>query len=286
MLLIYLAKNDTFAQNVCNYLNLDLNKNKIMYNVGCTIVFGEEKFLFLNEQQIDNIMQDFDKEKTEILIVSTHKSKHDFNIISCHYTGNYGIAELGGESYTLNPASINLLNTILRRIISFEDPKFLLEVTHHGPTSKYPLCFFEIGPNDSSYKNQKNIEDYCKVLKEIMDNYKTEETEKKCSKTFILVGAEHYISKDDYTKITNKIKETLGNPDLELQIGHIMPKYALLPLLKNPNNLNKMFEEMVEKSATKICVINKSYVKQSELLRETFEKIKTEKGINLEIIKI
>lgn len=301
MLLVYFAKTDEFVKNVVKYLNLDSSKELIMYNSQVYFVFGTEKLLFLTEDEINNLTNtlNIDKKDLEILVISTHKSKHTEHLITLHYTGNYNIAELGGDNYKLNNAATNIFSILKDKIIknNFLDPSFLIEATHHGPTSDIPVCFFEIGPNEIAYQCQNCLEKYCNILKEIIDNYDKikNQTKLENKKIFILIGAEHYISKIDLEKILNKIKEKTNINIEQLKIGHIMPKYALHPLLlelndnseiKSKNKLKIMFNEMIIKSNADICVINKSYVKSSDMLKEILDEIKKETNKDFEIIKI
>ncbi len=288
MLLVYFSKEDPFSMNI--YGKLNVSESMFMYTDSIFFILVNN-FLFLNNQDIENDIKNLEQkynliiDNPELLVISKHKSKHDIDLITLHYTGNYNIAELGGNSYELNPTNQNLFLELMKMIISqkIESPKFFIEATHHGPTLKYKSLFFEIGPNDLSYNNSNNIDLYIKIFKEVIKAY-TQREKSENNYIFSLIGAEHYIDLETYNKIIEKIKEKTNVSDLT--IGHIMPKYALLPLLEDKSKLEQMIREMIIKSNADIFVINKSYVKQSELIYESANKVIKEIGKEIKLIKI
>jgi len=279
MLLIYFSKEDEFSMNVLKTLVPDVKEDYLMYTK--EVIFCiTSNFLFVTnetiEKDFEKIKKDFNlngnQNDLEILVISKHKSQHDHHLITLHYTGNFNNAELGGQDYTLSIANTHIFGKLLEKIKESKNPKFFIEATHHGPTLKYPSLFFEIGPNDESYKNKNNIDNYVSILKDLINDANTPGNNAK-KKTFCLIGAGHYIDFEEYSKILQKIKEKMPLVDTnELVVGHIMPKYALNQLIENKEKFEILIKEMITKSNANFCVINRSYAKSSDLIAEIIKK--------------
>jgi D-aminoacyl-tRNA deacylase len=89
-----------------------------------------------------------------IVFLSRHSSVNPVPVLTVHVTGNYGIAELGGEPRTLAPAAPAMMAATLRALARHcpEGYRVSYEVTHHGPTGlRLPSFFVEIGSTEKEW---------------------------------------------------------------------------------------------------------------------------------------
>ncbi|MBD3388234.1 MAG: hypothetical protein GF416_04070 [Candidatus Altiarchaeales archaeon] len=163
------------------------------------------------------------------LVASRHRSDSGKPTLTCHATGNYGRADLGGRENTLQLTHAHYLREAL---LMLKDRKreydlgydVTLEVTHHGPTGlPFPLLFVEVG---SSAVEWSSLE-ACNAVSETIYDLMFSSFEAKTPA--IGFGGPHYAP--NFTLATRKYA-----------IGHIMPKHAMESLTKT------MVEEMIEKT--------------------------------------
>jgi D-aminoacyl-tRNA deacylase len=103
-----------------------------------------------------------------------------------------------------------------------------LEVTHHGPYMKKPVCFLEIGCSEKEWVDPALGKIIGEVLKDLVSNPYEE------AKTVIGIGGGHYAP---------TFNRTLEKTDYA--VGHILPKYKLDDL--NEEMLKQAFERNLEK---------------------------------------
>jgi len=151
----------------------------------------------------------------ELLVVaSRHKSKSGKPTLTCHATGNYGVAGLGGVS-----GHLQLTNALyLRRaFLLFREKQrqyglpydVSLEVTHHGPTElPFPLLYVEVGSSEKQW-NDMNA---CRAAAEVVRELLLQEPEK--IPTAIGFGGPHYAP--NFSEVVDGVA-----------LGHIMPKHAV-----------------------------------------------------------
>ncbi|MBC7085425.1 MAG: hypothetical protein H5T43_03545 [Methanomethylovorans sp.] len=119
--------------------------------------------LWLVEINQPNIYQDGIDHKlssygfnTRLLIVaSKHKSRDKKKILTAHYTGNSGNAELGGQPRKLSyPAPFALKSILLnmQKMSNNTGYEVMMEATHHGPTDvSLPMVYAEIGSTEEQW---------------------------------------------------------------------------------------------------------------------------------------
>lgn len=207
-------------------------------NIG-KILIEKHKFEEVNENLYKNrdlLIMQIDSEvmyltkldlKPEICIVaSRHSSESKMPCLTLHSTGNFSVAELGGNSKELgiSPAlyiAKGLKN--LKKNSTHEKCEICLEATHHGPTQlNFPIMFMEVG---SSLKEWQNL-NLCEIVADSIYETLTNEPEKKDSA--IGFGGGHYCKK--FSQIEN------------FALGHICPKYNLSKIDE------KIIDEMIKKT--------------------------------------
>lgn len=155
-------------------------------------------------------------EKPEVCIVaSRHKSESGKPTLTCHATGNFGRAEMGGADGKLAVAPALYLREALLLLkekwkkYSLLDYDVSLEVTHHGPSDiGFPLLFMEVGSSEEQWRDMNA----CKAVAEAIRDLASKEPERR--EVGVGFGGPHYAP--NFTEIAEN-----------LALGHIASKYAL-----------------------------------------------------------
>lgn len=149
-----------------------------------------------------------------ILVLSTHKSMKPKPMLTVHFPGNWGTAELGGENKKLNIAYASKLRQLFLALNECNKKTGLnwevcLEADHHGPTCNVPIIFIEIGSSLDEWSNGLAGETVARAIITCLDL-------PKATKTFFGVGGGHYAR--EFGKIML---------EKDVAIGHILPKYNI-----------------------------------------------------------
>lgn len=163
-----------------------------------------------------------------IIVASPHSSSAGVMSLSVHSPGNFGGAEVGGNSRQLSMAPALYLGEALRKLQEIKDGGGLkhlvtLEVTHHGPTLNMPMIFVELGSDETGWRNEAGARAAAATIEHLLNIEPSGES-------LVGVGGPHYAP--GFTKLTLAGRN----------FGHICPKYAL------PDLDTEMFGQMVEKT--------------------------------------
>lgn len=184
-----------------------------------------------NERDVLDVPTNY---KTDcIIVLSSHKSVKPRPMLTVHHPGNWGSADYGGESRTLNSAYGSLMKEIFIGMKKYAEKEGLeweitIEADHHGPTGKVPIIFAEIGSSEKEWKNKKAAKVVALAVRDVLEK----KVEYPC---FFAVGGGHY-----QDKICRILEDT------EWCVGHILPKYRIKDLDE------EMFKQAVEKNTEKI----------------------------------
>ncbi len=178
---------------------------------GKTITKTDESLL--NSEKIVNAI------KTDFLIfASKHKSESGKPSLTVHVPGNWSSAQMGGKDRQISwndPIKMKGLICTLSRIASEKGMKketeITLEVDHHGPLSRTPCAFIEVGSTMNEWKNER----YSIAVAEAIAYYEETLPELEVKKIAVGVGGGHYCP------AFNK-HEIEGN----VAFAHIVPNYA------------------------------------------------------------
>ncbi|MCX6695905.1 MAG: D-aminoacyl-tRNA deacylase [Candidatus Altiarchaeota archaeon] len=148
------------------------------------------------------------------IVASRHKSESGTPTLTCHATGNFGKAELGGSPGRLQSTNALYLRKALL-LLKEKQRKYSLpydvslEVTHHGPTElPFPLVYVEVGSSELQWNDMSA----CRAVAEVI--YELYSTEPEKVPVAIGFGGPHYAP---------NFSEVMGN----VALGHIMPKHAV-----------------------------------------------------------
>ncbi|MEA3378206.1 MAG: D-aminoacyl-tRNA deacylase [Nanoarchaeota archaeon] len=204
---IIISKKDSASVNIGkNLLELfDFKNNSRSLSLGNVALYEiEEESIYCNNLNI---------EEDIIIFASKHKSSSGKPSLSVHVPGNWAKAELGGRNKILDIAPASLMKDLFIELNKqgkgFEG-EITLEATHHGPATRKPVLFIEIGSSEVQWKNEK----YGQIIARTIMNVLLRKRKK--YQTAFAIGGGHY---------PREFNKFLLRTDLA--IGHICPKYAL-----------------------------------------------------------
>ena len=108
----------------------------------------------------------------EIVFLSRHSSRSGERCVCVHAIGNFGTAQLGGRDGMLVPVRPARLTQITRALVGNEERletyRVSLEATHHGPYTRIPSVFLEIGSDMESWKDEGIADVIAKIVVETL----------------------------------------------------------------------------------------------------------------------
>lgn len=195
---IIISRIDKAGQNIKDSL-IELGfDNSLIYEIEVESIFAE------------NIDKKID---ADIFIFATkHQSKNGVPCLSVHATGNWNLAEFGGENDKLCTGPANYLKRAMHILENnkIEGFDIIQEATHHGPYLEKPCMFIEIGSSEKEWVVKEAGAVIAKTIIELVNS-----DIKEC-KSAVGIGGLHHAS--NFKKIIL---------DSDIAIGHVCPKYML-----------------------------------------------------------
>lgn len=226
-------------------------------------IYKNKENIKLYDTKVKNMIEIYSPEKIKdyAIVLSPHSSASKKPSLTTHIPGNWGIAEAGGKSFTLNIGYGSLMRSLLIKLHKLNTINYDVsyEADHHGPTVDYPMIFVEVGSSIEEWNNQKACSIVGDAVMDVLNGFKNVDN-------FIGIGGGHYAPK--FTKIS--LNE-------EKAFSHILPKYH-----KNikPNMLKQAFEKNVEE--IKGFIIDKKSLSSSK--RKWFIKVLEEFNFYFDIV--
>ena len=251
------SRQDIAGMNIINYLSENLQNEVITVVEDC----------IYSDEEIENYVP----KNSTIIFLSRHSARSLRPSFTVHPIGNFGKAEFGGNDGTLVQCNSLILKKLLLNIKELiESDKFNLlysyeisvEATHHGPFSKFPIAFIEVGSSEPQWRDLEA----CRLIAEVLNNFDIGEINQNNEwVSAVGFGGNHYANK--FTKL---ILES------ENAIGHICAKYAI-PLLND-----KLVEQMITNTIPrpKIAFFNKKSMKRKQEIRKMLL------DYNIEVIQV
>lgn len=155
-----------------------------------------------------------------VVFASTHKSEKGKPSLCLHAPGNWRSADLGGQPGKICPTSAFVLKYLFQQLNkNYEKEKhtlnkdynITLEVTHHGPLTKIPCIFIELGSQEPEWLDKNAAKIVAKTILSLQ-NYKP-------NLNFIPsigIGGPHYAPVFNQIQLNSKYA-----------ISHIIPQHAL-----------------------------------------------------------
>ena len=169
-----------------------------------------------------------------LVVLSTHKSKNQDRMLTAHIPGNWGKAEMGGESEKLNIAAGSRLKILFQEIAKEAERvgwKSSIEADHHGPTCEVPIIFVEIGTTETEWRDEEAGKAIANAVVRGMKRNETYET-------VFGVGGGHY------PRLFTRLEL-----ESALAFGHMLPKYSVDTLTED------MFRQAIVRNAEKVAKV-------------------------------
>jgi D-aminoacyl-tRNA deacylase len=238
---VVVSKKDPVGMNIKDILlsGNDLEETEETYEDNPIFINKSGNFIIVTIDERTIFAENIDLDVEIIIFATTHRSEDKRPIFSCHSPGNWNDALLGGKSRELGICPANVLKKaylILNQMNSSNvaPAGFLvtMECTHHGPYTKKPCIFMEIGSTEKEWENKQAAE---MMVKSII---------KLCSEEIVIeksalgVGGTHYCS--SFMKV---------NDSSAIAVGHICPKHML------PNLDKEMILQALDRTVPKVELV-------------------------------
>lgn len=212
--------------------------------------------VYLIDARVDSILDIPTNFATDlILVLSSHKSKNPNPILTVHFPGNWGAADMGGEAETLNIAWASKLKQLWLALVEANRKTGLnwpviVEADHHGPTiSNAPIIYIEIGSSEKEWVDQKAGETVALAVANSLDV-------PKLSHAFLGVGGGHYAREFcEYMQLHE-----------DWAVGHILAKYNIDSVSEKA--LRQAIANSVEKVEKVVMLKDSTNLKQKTKIRE------------------
>ncbi|MEM2160722.1 MAG: D-aminoacyl-tRNA deacylase [Candidatus Nitrosotenuis sp.] len=149
------------------------------------------------------------------VFLSKHAAQSGELALTCHSTGNFSVAQFGGNERQVAIPHPHLQKAYMKKLdqnkAAFSDFQIIIEATHHGPTAlTKPAIFIEIGTTEKQWTD----ESLCNSVANLVIQTLSEPIPK--SPVAICFGSTHYPEK--FTEELLHGKHALGT---------VIPKHAL-----------------------------------------------------------
>ncbi len=155
----------------------------------------------------------------DVWFLSRHRAQSGQPSLTVHPIGNHGpSAEVGGRPESLCPAASRDMGALLRRLQVHRDAANLphevtYEATHHGPFTRYPSVFVEIGSDESWYDEPEGGRVVARAIEDVLCGEGRTE-----GPVLVGVGGGHYVPRMTDVALAG-----------EADFGHLVPAYAVDP---------------------------------------------------------
>ena len=147
-----------------------------------------------------------------VVFVSKHAGDTG-TLLTAHHTGNFGLAEAGGQDGEFATASPNAHSAVLASLAEYAPPNYEVgtECTHHGPTAVgAPSMFVELGSSESEWDDPTGARAVARAVLDLRD------TSPQRERQLVGFGGGHYVPR--FERI---VRET------DWAVGHIGADWAL-----------------------------------------------------------
>ena len=149
------------------------------------------------------------------IFLSKHAAESGTLALTCHSTGNFDIANFGGNPKQVSIPHPNIQKAYMKNLSMnhelFSDFQITIEATHHGPTSlEKPSIFIEIGTTPKEWNDIELCNSVSKIVLETIQNPVSDYPFAIC------FGGTHYSEKFSNELINGKFA-----------LGTVMPKHAI-----------------------------------------------------------
>ncbi|MHA2245760.1 MAG: D-aminoacyl-tRNA deacylase [Candidatus Hodarchaeales archaeon] len=240
---LFVSRKDNAGMNIAQFIHSSLQKR-------ITVV---ENLSIFSDEEVANLTP-----VKSIIYLSRHSAQSLRPSFTVHSIGNFGVAEFGGLNNTLVKCNSFLMKRLLLNIQELKESgdyktlfeyEIRLEVTHHGPFSKSPVVFIEVGSSEAQWKDLEA----CRLISDAVNNTNFDKIDQNSEWVSVIgFGGNHYA-----TKFTRMMLET------EYAFGHICAKYAIIRLDK------ELIYQMITKTlpTPELVLFEKKNMKRKQQIR-------------------
>ncbi len=172
------------------------------------------------------------------VFLSKHAAQSGELALTCHSTGNFGIAQFGGNDRQVAIPHPHLqksyLQTLWKNKNAFSKFQITIEATHHGPTAlSKPAIFIEIGTTEKQWTDESLCSSVANLVLQTLSEPMTTHP------VAICFGGTHYPEK--FTKELIEGRHALGT---------VIPKHALEFLDES------LFSHILDRNKAKIALLD------------------------------
>ncbi|MFB6124625.1 MAG: D-aminoacyl-tRNA deacylase [Halanaeroarchaeum sp.] len=192
------------------------------------------------------------------LVFASRHSGETGKLLSAHFTGNFGAAELGGEDRDLaTPCPVAHKRVI--RTLDDNAPEgwdVAMECTHHGPTTVgAPSMFVELGSSESEWGDPAGAEAVAQAILALGEEQPGAETTDE-TRTVVGFGGNHYAPRP-----TRLLLET------DVAFGHVAADWSLEDL-GLPAAHEDVIDEMFERSGAECALFDGEHPAVEEVIED------------------
>ncbi len=191
---IVASTQDSASMTMATYLieqqDFSLEKSKECYtstrHKNVSILISDDSLL-----QMD-YLDDIFPHANAFVFLSKHKSQSGIQALTCHFPGNFGSSQFGGNDRELSIAHPCLQKQYLKALMTqrgnIADYHIVIESSHHGPTSLMkPALFVEIGSTEREWTDRVACSIICECILNVIDSKLPS-----CDRIAVCLGGTHY----------------------------------------------------------------------------------------------
>jgi len=166
---------------------------------------------------IEGVAAAFDN--PDLLVVASKHAGETDELLTAHHTGNFGVAEFGGEDGQFARACPGAHKAVISSLQRHAPPDYEvgMECTHHGPTNVgVPSMFVEIGSAEPQWDDPDAAEAVAKAILDLADEPADRPRENGTRRHLLGVGGGHYAP-----RFERVVRET------DWAVGHIAANWSL-----------------------------------------------------------
>ena len=153
-----------------------------------------------------------------LVFASKHAGETD-ELLTAHHTGNFGVAEFGGEDGQFARACPGAHKAVVSALQRHAPPEYEvgMECTHHGPTEVgVPSMFVEVGSGEPQWEDPDAAEAAARAILDLADEPADKPRENGTRRHLLGVGGGHYAP-----RFERVVRET------DWAVGHIAANWSL-----------------------------------------------------------
>ncbi|MFB6132663.1 MAG: D-aminoacyl-tRNA deacylase [Halanaeroarchaeum sp.] len=217
--------------------------------------------------ELDRVADAFDD--PDCIVFASRHSGDSGQLLSAHFTGNFGEAEYGGSSEDLATPCPGMHKRVLRGLETNAPDGWdvAMECTHHGPTDVgAPAMFVELGSDEEAWRDAAGAR---AVARSILDlgEYQSGTADRDPGKTVVGIGGNHYAPRP-----TRLVLET------DVAVGHVAADWSI-DAMGDPESNHELIDRLFEASDTTLAVFDGEYPAVASVVKSLGYRIVSERWL-------